>query len=73
MIRELNKYWRRQQIIEMIYLDKNGETSRRVVRILELDAMGQRMKAYCYARNAYRVFAVANILAVAPAEGRTAG
>jgi len=73
MIRELNKYWRRQQIIEMIYLDKNGETSRRVVRILELDAMGQRMKAYCYARKAYRVFAVANVLAVAPAEGRTAG
>ncbi|MDF2681144.1 MAG: hypothetical protein K0R47_2334 [Brevibacillus sp.] len=73
MIRELNRYWERQQIIEMIYLGKNGETSRRIVRILGLDAAGQRIKAYCYTRKAYRVFAIANILAVAPMHGRTAG
>jgi len=73
MIRELNRYWQRQQVIEMIYLDKNGETSRRIVRILQLDAAGQRLKAYCYTRKAYRVFAVANILAIAPAQGLTAG
>ena len=73
MIRELNKYWQRRQVIEMIYLGKNGETSRRMVRIIELDAAGQRMKAYCYVRKAYRVFAVANILAIAPVQGKTAG
>ncbi|QRG66391.1 WYL domain-containing protein [Brevibacillus choshinensis] len=73
MMRELNRYWERQQSIEMIYLDRNGDTSRRIVRILELDAAGQRMKAYCYTRGAYRIFAIANILAVAPIHGRTAG
>lgn len=73
MIRELSKYWERQQVFEMIYLGKNGETSRRIVRILELDAAGQRFKAYCYARKACRVFVVENVLAVAPVRKRTAG
>jgi predicted DNA-binding transcriptional regulator YafY len=71
MLRELQRYYEQQQVVELIYLNRNGQASKRAVRIYAID--GVRIKAYCYARRAFRVFTIENILAVVPLQRRAAG
>jgi predicted DNA-binding transcriptional regulator YafY len=68
---ELERYCQRQQTVELIYLSRSGETTKRAVNIIAVN--GDRIKAYCYTRRAYRVFCLANILAVAPRDDQAAG
>ncbi|WP_126428771.1 WYL domain-containing protein [Brevibacillus marinus] len=70
MQRELRKYLASGQLVDMIYLDRRGRMSKRRVRLHAITD-GQ-VKAYCFARRAYRVFALANILAVQPVARRSA-
>lgn len=60
----LNKYLSCGQIVEVIYLDRHGKTSKRRLKLHSI--VNDRLKAYCYSRQAYRVFAIDNILAVFP-------
>jgi len=71
MRRDLQRYHAQQQVVELIYLNRHGEASKRAVRIHSID--GERIKAYCFERRANRVFRIANILAVMPFIRRAAG
>lgn len=72
MLREVEKYLRNGQLIEIIYLDRNGHTSKRTLRLHSIK--DNQLKAYCLTRNAYRVFSIENILAVVPVvSGHAAG
>ncbi|MCC8437733.1 WYL domain-containing protein [Brevibacillus sp. M2.1A] len=73
MIQELRRYATRQQAVEIIYLKKDGETSRRTSRLVQIDENKGSLKAYCYMRKAYRVFVLENILAIVPVSGHFAG
>ncbi len=70
MLGNLKRYMSNSQLVEIIYLDRHGRTSKRTVRIHEISS--GRVKAYCFARRAFRVFSVDNILAVAPVVKRHA-
>lgn len=70
MLRDITKYMAYGQLIQIIYLDRNGNTSKRILRLHSIKD-GQ-VKAYCLTRRAYRVFSIDNILAVAPVVNRRA-
>jgi len=55
---------RAQDVLEIIYMDRNGALSQRHIRVLE--AKGRLLKAYCYRRKGIRLFLVDNILAWQP-------
>jgi predicted DNA-binding transcriptional regulator YafY len=71
VLRELQRYQAQQQVVELIYLNRSGQISKRAVRIYSVD--GERIKAFCYSRRAFRVFTIGNILAVVPLQRRAAG
>jgi len=52
------------QIVEMIYINNNGEISKRRVKVLRVE--GNTFKAYCFLRNTKRTFKVENVLAFVP-------
>lgn len=60
----LKKYSSRGQIIEMMYLSKSGDISKRRVKVIKIH--GDSFQAYCFKRNAKRTFLFDNILACAP-------
>lgn len=64
MEKELQRAISQQQHIQVIYLGREGQTTMRTLRPLEV--IGDRLKAYCLTRKAPRVFVINNILAVAP-------
>lgn len=70
MINQLRKYQSTGQPIELIYLDRNGKTSQRMVRILKIS--GDRVKAYCLTKRGPRLFVIESILAVQPVVKRQA-
>lgn len=49
------------QISEMIYMNNNGEISKRRVKVLSVE--GNTFKAFCFLRNTRRTFKVNNVLA----------
>ncbi|WP_281868364.1 WYL domain-containing protein [Brevibacillus parabrevis] len=62
MRKQLQRAIERHQHIHIIYLSGDGQTTQRTLRPLEI--AGDRLKAYCLARRAPRVFVIDNILAV---------
>ena len=52
------------QIVEMIYMNNNGEISKRRVKVLSVE--DDTFKAYCFLRNTKRSFKVDNVLAFVP-------
>ncbi|WP_134687283.1 WYL domain-containing protein [Brevibacillus migulae] len=64
MIKQLHKYMAAAQPVELIYLDRYGQTSQRMVRLLEMK--NDHVKAYCMTRRAPRYFVIENILAINP-------
>ncbi len=71
MHRDLQRYLLHNQLVEIIYLDRHGKTSKRRLRLLSLHV--DTLRAYCYSRKANRVFRIDNILAVLPVVNRYAG
>ncbi|MGO0062620.1 WYL domain-containing protein [Brevibacillus fluminis] len=71
MLRDLQRYHERNQLIEIIYLDHHGKTSQRKLRLHSI--CGNQVKAYCFARRANRVFQIDNILAAIPVVNRHVG
>ncbi|MGO0058673.1 WYL domain-containing protein [Brevibacillus fluminis] len=71
MLRDLQRYMQHNQLIEIIYLDRHGNTSQRKLRLHSI--CGNQVKAYCFARRANRVFYIDNILAAMPVVNRHAG
>ena len=58
----------RGQQIDMIYISKTGDISKRRVKILSVDETS--FKAYCFLRNTKRTFKIDNVLAFAPIANR---
>lgn len=57
-----------QTFIEMIYLTKDGSISQRIIRVKEMKQ--DKLNAYCYLRNSYRIFTISNILSLTPVKKR---
>ncbi|TQR14154.1 transcriptional regulator [Psychrobacillus soli] len=60
----LEKYFIRGQNIELIYLSKSNEISKRRVKILNVQENS--FQVYCFKRKAKRTFLLMNVLAIAP-------
>ncbi|WP_391122068.1 transcriptional regulator [Psychrobacillus sp. L3] len=58
----------RGQLTDMIYMKKNGEISKRKVKVLSVT--GDSFKAYCFLRNTKRTFKIDNVLAFVPVINR---
>lgn len=52
------------QIVDVIYMAKNGEVTKRRLKVLKL--IGDSFQAYCFLRNTKRTFKVDNVLALIP-------
>lgn len=60
----LEKYFSRDQIVEIMYFSKAGEVSRRRVKIIKIQ--GDSFQGYCFKRKAKRTFLIENVLACVP-------
>lgn len=54
------------QIVDMMYMDKNGEVTKRRIKVLNLK--GESFQAYCFLRKTKRTFLIDNVLALIPIE-----
>ena len=61
---ELVKCFKQGWMIELMYLSKTGEVSKRKVTIIKFQ--GELFHAYCFKKHAKRTFLIDNVLAVAP-------
>lgn len=64
MRQQLIKACQQQQLIDMMYMAKDGSITKRRVNILQLSH--RTCTAYCFTRKAKRTFLIDNILAVTP-------
>ncbi|MFJ7971346.1 transcriptional regulator [Psychrobacillus sp. NPDC096389] len=60
----LEKYFSRGQLVELMYLSKSGEISKRRVKVIKVQ--GDSFQAYCFKKNAKRTFLINNVLACVP-------
>lgn len=61
---ELVKYFKHGWMVELMYLSKAGEFSKRKVKIIKFQ--GDLFHAYCFKQHAKRTFLIDNVLAVVP-------
>ncbi|RWR06763.1 hypothetical protein D4N35_013960 [Siminovitchia fortis] len=57
-----------RQRLEMIYINKSGQLSQRIIKVIAVTDSA--IKAYCYHKRQFRTFLLSNILSVAPARQR---
>jgi len=60
----LSKAMRYGQMVDVMYLSKSGEITRRRLKLLKL--CGDSFQAYCFLRNTKRTFIIENVLACIP-------
>ncbi|MFJ9462282.1 transcriptional regulator [Viridibacillus arvi] len=64
MKEKLIKAMQRNQIIDLMYMSKGGEITKRRVKIIKMtDGIFQ---AYCFVKHAKRPFIIENVLATSP-------
>ena len=54
------------QIVDVMYISKSGEVTKRRIKILKL--YGESFHAYCFLRNTKRTFLIDSVLALIPVE-----
>ncbi len=54
----------RNQLVEIIYVAKNGEISKRKIKVIHVS--NQSITAYCFVKKARRSFLIDNILSLLP-------
>lgn len=64
MKEQLIKAMQRNQFVNMMYLAKSGEVSKRRIKIIKI--AGDTFQAYCFTKQANRTFTINNVLAVVP-------
>ncbi|UPW85418.1 transcriptional regulator [Lysinibacillus sp. Ag94] len=64
MKEQLIKAMQRNQFVNMMYLAKSGEVSKRRIKIIKI--VGDSFQAYCFTRQAKRTFMIDSVLAVVP-------
>lgn len=58
------KSMQRGLIVEVMYMAKNGEVSKRRLKVFKIH--GETFQAYCFLRNTKRTFKIDNVLALIP-------
>ncbi|OXS74935.1 transcriptional regulator [Lysinibacillus sp. KCTC 33748] len=64
MKEQLIKAMQRNQFVNMMYLAKSGEISKRRIKVIKV--VGDSFQAYCFSRQAKRTFMIDSVLAVVP-------
>ncbi|WP_025114549.1 hypothetical protein [Lysinibacillus fusiformis] len=64
MKEQLIKAMQRDQLLNMMYMAKDGNLSKRRIKIIKI--IGDSFQAYCFARQAKRTFMIDSVLAVVP-------
>ncbi|WP_108585876.1 transcriptional regulator [Paenisporosarcina sp. OV554] len=62
----LLKAMRYGQIVEVMYISKSGEVTKRRIKVLQ--QYGESFQAYCFLRNTKRTFLIDSVLALIPVE-----
>ncbi|WP_277585827.1 transcriptional regulator [Psychrobacillus antarcticus] len=60
----LMKCMERNQLVELMYMDSEGNISQRRVEVLNIQ--GDTFRVFCFKRNAKRTFIIENVLAFVP-------
>jgi len=58
------KFMLRNQLVDMIYLAKSGEVTKRRIKIIHVNE--QSFTAYCFMKQSQRTFLIDNILSLYP-------
>jgi len=61
---QLLKVMQRNQPVDMMYIAKNGEVSKRRIKVLKMT--DDSFSAYCFLKHAKRTFLIENVLALSP-------
>lgn len=61
---KLLKSVNRRQVLDMIYMNKDGQISKRRVQVLQVGEVS--FRAYCHLRKSNRTFTMDNVLALVP-------
>ncbi|QCR33104.1 transcriptional regulator [Lysinibacillus sp. SGAir0095] len=61
---QLVKLLERNQVIEMMYIAKNGEISKRRIKVTKIT--DDSFSAYCFLKHATRTFIIENVLVIVP-------
>ncbi|MEK5431732.1 transcriptional regulator [Lysinibacillus sp. FSL R7-0073] len=64
MREQLIKAMQRNQLLNMMYIAKDSNVSKRRIKIIKI--VGDSFQAYCFTRQAKRTFMIDNVLAVVP-------
>jgi len=64
MREQLIKAMQRNQLVNMMYVAKDGSVTKRRVRVIKI--VGDSFQAFCFTRQAKRFFIIQNVLAVTP-------
>jgi predicted DNA-binding transcriptional regulator YafY len=62
----LLKSMRYSQIVDVMYMSKSGEVTKRRIKVIKI--YGESFQAYCFLRNTKRTFLIDNVLALIPVE-----
>lgn len=62
---QLLKVMQRNQLVDMIYIAKNGEISKRRIKVTKVS--DDKFKAFCFTKHSSRTFIMENVLALVPA------
>lgn len=61
---QLLKALERKSLVDMMYISKSGEITKRSIKVTKVD--NDTFKAYCFAKHASRTFIIDNVLALMP-------
>lgn len=64
MREQLVKAMQRNQLVNMMYVSKNGSVTKRRVKIIKI--VGDSFQAFCFMRQTKRTFLISSVLAVVP-------
>jgi len=64
MLRTVKQATKINRLVDIIYIDKAGQLTKRRLRILKYD--DNLLVAYCFTRRSIRTFNIENILAITP-------
>ncbi|MCH7321808.1 transcriptional regulator [Solibacillus sp. MA9] len=64
MQEQLKKAVQRNQLIDLMYISKNGAISKRRIKIIKI--IGDKFQVYCFTKQSKRTFIIDNVLAIAP-------
>ncbi|MFJ5788478.1 transcriptional regulator [Lysinibacillus sp. NPDC097162] len=64
MREQLMKAMQRSQLVNMMYIAKDGSVTKRRVKVIKM--VGDSFQAFCFTRHARRTFLISNVLAIIP-------